>query len=63
MYDKDGEPQRLNVGYIVWIPAGRESWYGADEGYHLLQIAISHGKTTWYDAVPDEEYNRNSKST
>jgi quercetin dioxygenase-like cupin family protein len=61
--DKGGEPQRLNVGDIVWAPAGTVHWHGADEGSYLLHMAISHGKTTWFDAVTDEEYNKKNKST
>jgi len=60
--DKGGEPQRLNVGDIVWAPAGTVHWHGADEGSYLLHLAISHGKTTWYDAVTDEEYSKKNKS-
>jgi len=60
--DKGGEPQRLHVGDIVWAPAGTTHWHGGDDGTYLLHLAISYGKTTWADAVTDEEYNKKNKS-
>ena len=55
--DKGGVPQKLAVGDIVWCPAGTVHWHGADDGSILVHLAISRGKTTWYDAVTEEEYN------
>jgi len=60
--DKGGEPQRLNVGDIVWAPAGTTHWHGGDDGSYLLHLAISYGKTSWADAVTDEEYNKKNAS-
>jgi quercetin dioxygenase-like cupin family protein len=52
----------LHVGDIVWAPAGTTHWHGGDDGTYLLHLAISYGKTTWADAVTDEEYNKKNKS-
>jgi quercetin dioxygenase-like cupin family protein len=60
--DKGGEPQRLGVGDVVYAPAGTVHWHGADEGSYMLHMAISLGKTTWYDAVDEKEYGRRDKS-
>jgi len=59
--DKGGEPQRLSVGDIVWAPPGTTHWHGADDGSIMTHLAISRGKTTWLEAVTDEEYNRKGK--
>ena len=56
--DKGREPVRLNAGDMVVAPPGTTHWHGADDGSLLMHMAISHGKTTWYDAVTDEEYGK-----
>ncbi|BCS26768.1 cupin domain-containing protein [Aspergillus puulaauensis] len=54
--DKGGIPQKLAVGDIVWCPAGTTHWHGADKGSILVHLAISRGKTTWFEPVTEEEY-------
>jgi len=60
--DRGGKPEKLSVGDIVWAPPGTVHWHGADEHSYMLHHAISFGKTTWFEAVNDAQYNeRNSK--
>lgn len=59
---KGGEPQRLEVGDIVWAPPGTTHWHGADEGSIMTHLAISRGKTTWLDPVTDEQYQQKNKA-
>ena len=54
--DKGGEPQRLNVGDIIWCPPGTTHWHGADDGNYMVHQAVSHGGVQWHEHVSDEEY-------
>lgn len=54
--DRGGEPQRLNVGDIVWAPPGTTHWHGGGENTLMTHLAISRGKTTWLEPVADEDY-------
>ena len=56
--DRGGEPQKIDVGDIVWCPPGTTHWHGADDGSYMVHLAVTHGEVEWYDAVTDEEYNR-----
>lgn len=56
--DKGGEPQRLQVGDIVWAPPGTTHWHGADDASILTHLAISRGKTTWLEEVTEDEYKQ-----
>jgi quercetin dioxygenase-like cupin family protein len=56
--DKGGEPQRINVGDVVWCPPGTTHWHGADDASYMVHQAVSHGKVEWYDAVSDEVYSK-----
>lgn len=56
--DKGGDPQRLNVGDVVWCPPGTTHWHGADDGSYMVHMAVSHGKVDWLQPVTDEEYNK-----
>lgn len=60
--DKGGKPERIQVGDIIWCPPGTVHWHGADEESIMVHLAISRGKTTWYEAVTDEEYDERLKS-
>jgi quercetin dioxygenase-like cupin family protein len=56
--DKDGEPQKLNVGDIVWCPPGTTHWHGADKDSYMIHTAVTHGKMNWLDPVSEEEYKK-----
>lgn len=51
-----GRPQSIGVGDTVWVPAGERHWHGAMPGTCLCHLAVSHGVTTWEQAVTPEEY-------
>ena len=55
--DKDGVPQRLQAGDLVWTPPGTTHWHGADDGSIMTHLAVSIGKITWLDAVSEGEYS------
>ncbi|KAJ6065996.1 hypothetical protein N7499_012070 [Penicillium canescens] len=50
------EPRRINVGDLIWAPPGTTHWHGADEGGTMTHFVVALGKTTWHDAVTDEQY-------
>ncbi|GAB7343518.1 hypothetical protein MBLNU457_1528t1 [Dothideomycetes sp. NU457] len=54
--DKGGVPQRIRTGDLVQCPAGTVHWHGADEGSMLVHLAVSLGKTTWFEEVREEEW-------
>jgi len=59
--DKGGEPRRLNVGDMVWADAGTTHWHGGDDDTFMMHLAVSHGKTSWHEAVTDDEYQAKKK--
>jgi quercetin dioxygenase-like cupin family protein len=59
--DKGGEPQRINVGDVIWCPPGTTHWHGGDKGSYMLHTAITHGAMTWHEPVSEEEYNKAAK--
>ena len=61
--DKGAEPQRINVGDMVWCPPGTVHWHGADDGSYMVHFAVSYGKTEWYDRVTENEFNRIEQSS
>lgn len=50
-------PKKLNVGDIIWIPAGERHWHGASSSSIMTHIAISLGETVWSTEVKPEEFN------
>ncbi|KAJ5577477.1 RmlC-like cupin domain-containing protein [Penicillium hispanicum] len=54
--DKGAEPHRIKVGDLIWAPPGTTHWHGADEGSPMTHFVVALGKTTWHDAVTDEQY-------
>jgi len=54
--EKGGEPQRIKTGDTVWAPPGTTHWHGGDDGSYMTHLAVSLGKTSWAEAVTDEEY-------
>ena len=60
--EKGGKPQKINVGDIIWSPAGTTHWHGADEGSLMSHLAVSLGKTTWFEAVTEEEYAQKNEA-
>ncbi len=53
--DKEHEPQRIEVGDVIWCPPGTVHWHGAAAGSYMVHQAVSHGTTEWFDEVKDEE--------
>ena len=56
------EPQELNVGDIVNIPAGVKHWHGSapDSWFSHITVEVEGTETSneWLEAVTDEEYNK-----
>ncbi|KAK4498689.1 hypothetical protein PRZ48_009199 [Zasmidium cellare] len=55
---KGEEPRKLMVGDVVHIPAGETHWHGAGEGTLMAHMAVSLGKTSWHEEVPQEVYDK-----
>jgi quercetin dioxygenase-like cupin family protein len=51
-----GDIERLRPGDTVWVPPGEAHWHGGGPGTYLVHLAISLGRTSWREAVPDDEY-------
>ncbi|KAL3480873.1 RmlC-like cupin domain-containing protein [Aspergillus californicus] len=54
--DKGGEARRIKTGDVIWAPAGTTHWHGADDESLMSHFVVGLGKTTWLEAVTDEEY-------
>lgn len=54
---RDGTGGVIAAGDIVHIAPGEEHWHGAGPGTFMLHLAISLGKSEWFDAVTDREYD------
>ncbi|KAJ5574672.1 hypothetical protein N7450_008571 [Penicillium hetheringtonii] len=54
--DKGAEPRRIKIGDMIWAPPGTTHWHGADEDSPMTHFVIALGKTTWHEAVTDEQY-------
>lgn len=59
------EPQELNPGYVVNIPAGVKHWHGAapDSWFQHLAVEVpaENGRTEWLETVSDEDYSKLKK--
>jgi quercetin dioxygenase-like cupin family protein len=53
---RDGTGGVIAAGDVVHIAPGEEHWHGAGPGTFMLHLAISLGKSEWFDAVTDGEY-------
>lgn len=53
---KDGAPQPIGAGDVVWAPPGEVHWHGGGPDSMVLHLAISLGPTSWHDPVADDEY-------
>lgn len=56
--DRGAEPQKVDVGDVIWCPPGTVHWHGADDESYMVHLAMAHGKTKWLEPVTDEEYNK-----
>ena len=56
--DKDGRPQKITVGDVIWCPPGTTHWHGADDGSYMVHQALTHGKIEWLNEIEDEEYRQ-----
>ena len=56
------EPQELNIGSIVNIPANVKHWHGAapDSWFSHIAVEVDGTETSneWLEPVIDEEYNK-----
>ncbi|KAF2482468.1 RmlC-like cupin domain-containing protein [Neohortaea acidophila] len=55
---KGEAPRRLKVGDVVHIPGGETHWHGATDSTVMAHTAISLGKTSWHEELPQEEYKK-----
>ncbi|KAM0712137.1 hypothetical protein Q7P37_011231 [Cladosporium fusiforme] len=55
---KGEAPRRLQVGDMVHVPAGETHWHGATGNTVMAHTAISLGKTSWKEEVPQAEYEK-----
>lgn len=54
---KEGQPpQPIRTGDVVWIAPNERHWHGAGDKSYMLHTATSLGKTTWAQAVSDQDY-------
>jgi quercetin dioxygenase-like cupin family protein len=47
------QPQLLHVGDTVWVPPLETHWHGGTADTLLIHVAISLGRTTWFEEVAD----------
>ncbi|MDE5630169.1 MAG: carboxymuconolactone decarboxylase family protein [Bacilli bacterium] len=65
-YQEEGkEPQKLNVGDVITIPANVKHWHGATADSWFSHIAIEvpgeNTENVWCNPVSDEEYEKIGK--
>ncbi|MBY4764435.1 cupin domain-containing protein [Streptococcus uberis] len=61
-YQEEGKPARkLVAGDTVVTNKGVKHWHGATKNSWFSHIAITSGKSEFYEAVTDEQYNRIEK--
>lgn len=61
-YQEEGKPGRkLVAGDTVVTNKGVKHWHGATKNSWFSHIAITSGKSEFYEAVTDEQYNRIEK--
>jgi quercetin dioxygenase-like cupin family protein len=51
-----GQPQPIRQGDVVWIAPNERHWHGGSAESYMVHIAISIGKTSWQEALSDEDY-------
>ena len=49
------QPQVIQAGDTVWVPAGERHWHGAAPDSFLTHTAISLGETRWAEEVTDHD--------
>lgn len=61
-YQEEGKTARkLVAGDTVVTNKGVKHWHGATKNSWFSHIAITSGKSEFYEAVTDEQYNRIEK--
>ncbi len=54
---KAGEkPQPIRTGDVVWIGPHERHWHGGATDSYMIHMATSIGKTTWAEAVSQQDY-------
>jgi alkylhydroperoxidase/carboxymuconolactone decarboxylase family protein YurZ/quercetin dioxygenase-like cupin family protein len=57
-YQEFGKPaQKLKEGDVINIPANVKHWHGATSDSWFVHLALTTGRSEWYEPVTDEEYN------
>lgn len=57
-YQEEGQPARLlKAGDVVVTDKGVKHWHGATKDSWFEHIAITAGKSEFYESVSEEEYN------
>ncbi len=57
-----GKPvMELHAGDTTYAPPGVPHWHGAAPDQGTTQFNVQRGKTNWFDAVTDKEYNARTK--
>lgn len=46
-----GDPQVIEAGDVVWVPAGERHWHGAAPDSVMTHLAVSLGVTRWAEEV------------
>ncbi len=54
---KEGEkPQPIRTGDVVWIGPHERHWHGGAADSYMIHMATSIGKTSWAEAVSQQDY-------
>jgi quercetin dioxygenase-like cupin family protein len=48
---------------MVHVPAGERHWHGASKDTVMAHTALSLGKTTWFEEVEQQDYERAHEAT
>jgi quercetin dioxygenase-like cupin family protein len=52
-----GQPHRIRAGDTVWVRPGETHWHGGGSTTVMSHLAISLGRTEWFDEVPEADYD------
>ena len=62
-YQEYGNPARLlHAGDVVNVPANTKHWHGAAPDSWFAHVAVTPGKSQWFEPLPDDEYTKAVRS-